>query len=164
MFPSLPGSEPRKVLLRGIPAWLNTPNKILSLVHGGRVESVSIFPSGTAAQVMFCNPAVCRRFFDLYPNGLEVTCGGNTGVVFVDMEKEPDVMSSRIREAIEQYDATRVLRAVGADMNLSMTKLVNLAEGGGLLKVEKIIDTYSPSAVSSQTPALSLFRRPLVSN
>ena len=154
---SLPGSEPRKVLLRGIPAWLNTPNKILSLVHGGRVESVNIFPSGTAAQVMFCDPAACRRFFDLYPNGLEVTRAGNTGVIFVDMGKEPDVMSSRIREALEQYDATRVLRAVGADMNLSMTKLVSLAEGGGLLKVEKIIDTYSPSPVSSQTFTFNLF-------
>lgn len=144
----IPGSEPRKVLLRGIPAWLNTPNKILSLIHGGRVESINIFPSGTTARVMFCDPAACRRFFDMYPNGIEITSGGNTGVIFVDMEKEPDIMSSRIREALEQFDATRVLKAVGADMNLSMTQLVNLAEGGGL-RIEKIIDTYSPSPVSS---------------
>lgn len=99
---------------------------------------------------MFCDAAACRRFYDMYPNGLDVTVGGNTAVIFVDMDSNPDVMSSRIREALDQYDATRVLRVVGADMNINMTKLVTLAEEGpGNVKVEKIIDIYAPSTVRS---------------
>ncbi|KAL1953810.1 hypothetical protein VTO42DRAFT_2137 [Malbranchea cinnamomea] len=141
---STPRSETRKVILKNIPPWLSAPDKIFSLIHGGQVESMSILPSGTVAQVVFCDAAACRRYYDMYPNGLEVNHNGRTAVIFVDMDsREPDVMSSRIREAIEK-GSSRVVRAIGADLNLSMVNMINLAEGNNL-KLEKITDIYVPS-------------------
>lgn len=141
-----PGAEIRRVTLLNIPAWLATPNGVLSIVHGGRVEALFLPDNGNTAQVLFTKAADCRLFYDAYPNGIVVNHIGRSAVVFVQLSIIPDVMSSRIHNAVTQ-GATRVVRAIGADMDFNMSQLAALSESRHL-SPEKIVDTFTMLTVS----------------
>ncbi|WEW57794.1 hypothetical protein PRK78_003261 [Emydomyces testavorans] len=140
---SRPHAEIRRIILSPIPDFLATPNKVLSLVHGGRIESVRYFPQSKSAHVLFCDPEACKQYYNLYPNGIEVNVNGRKAIVFVDQSKEIDIVSSRLQESLN-LGATRVVRAVGVDMALNMQNLVDLAEDRNF-KLEKIIDVFDGS-------------------
>ncbi|KAL2817396.1 hypothetical protein BJX63DRAFT_429786 [Aspergillus granulosus] len=135
-----PGAQVRRVIIKGLPASWGTPDKILSLIHGGMIDSVSIAPSGHA-HVLFCDPAACKAFYDKYPNGIDVD-KVRKFTVFVDMSDEVDVISSQLSFNLS-VGATRIVRAVGIDMETTMNELVKLATSNRR-KVEKIIDSYVP--------------------
>ncbi|KAI1938540.1 hypothetical protein LOZ66_003343 [Ophidiomyces ophidiicola] len=138
------GAEVRRIVLSPIPEFLASPTKILSLTHGGRIESVQYLPQSKSAHVLFCNPAACKRYYDFYPNGIEVNRNGHKAVIFVDQYKEVDIISSRIQELLD-LGATRVIRAVGTDTSISMKSMVDFVEGRNF-KLEKIVDTFDASS------------------
>ncbi|EEP75901.1 conserved hypothetical protein [Uncinocarpus reesii 1704] len=133
-------AEVRRIVLSPIPDFLASPNKVLSLIHGGRIESVQYFPQSKSAHVLFCDPAACKKYYDSYPNGIDVNLNGRKATVFVDLYKDVDIISSRLQDSLG-LGATRVVRAVGADMALSMKDMVELVEGRGF-KLENIIDVF----------------------
>lgn len=104
------------------------------------------FPKTKSAHVLFCDPAASKRYYNAYPNGIEVNVSGRKAVVFVDQYKEVDVVSSLLQESLA-LGATRVVSAVGADLALSMQSLATLAEERKL-KLEKIVDVFDGSTVS----------------
>lgn len=133
----------RRIIIRGLPIAWATPSKVLSLIYGGNVERVFITENGTA-HVLFCDHDACQAFYEKYPNGI-VLDKEKRQVVFVEMGCEVDVISSQLSFNLS-VGATRVVRAVGVDMNLSMGQLLKQAAGNGR-KVERIIDSYAPEEV-----------------
>lgn len=65
----------------------------------------------------------------------------------MEMGTEVDVLSSQLLFNLS-VGATRVVRAIGVDMVISMGQLLKLASMHNR-KVENIIDTYIPGDVSS---------------
>lgn len=115
------------------------------MIHGGAIESINISSTGNA-HVLFCEPEACQAFYDKYPNGIDID--KNKGqTVFVEMGTDVDVISSQLVWNLS-VGATRVVRAVGADMVVTMGQLLKLAAMNNR-KVEKILDSYVPGDVSS---------------
>lgn len=131
----------RRIILTGLPSTWATPTKVLSLIHGGAIERVSVAPSGNA-HVLFCEHEDCKAFYDKYPNGI----GIGPHNVFVEMGQEVDVVSSQLT-LNRSVGSTRVVRAVGVDLGITMVELNQMAAGSNR-KVEKILDNYSPDEVS----------------
>ncbi|KAL4754455.1 hypothetical protein BDW72DRAFT_190047 [Aspergillus terricola var. indicus] len=140
-----PAAQVRRVIIKDLPSSWRTPDKALSLVHGGRIESVSITPGGNA-HVVFCDAAACKSFYDKHPNGIDPDNERNL-TVFVDLGREVDVVSSQLSFALPA-GSTRVVRAVGVKINVTLAELVKLATGANR-KLEKIIDTYVPGCARS---------------
>ncbi|KAL3443866.1 cryptococcal mannosyltransferase 1-domain-containing protein [Aspergillus insuetus] len=115
-------------------------DRVLSLIHGGVIESVSIAPSGNA-HVLFCDPAACKAFYDKYPNGIDLDKERKL-TVFVDLGEEVDIISSQLSFNLS-LGSTRIVRAVGVDMETTMNELVKIASSNHR-KVEKIVDSYVP--------------------
>jgi hypothetical protein len=133
------------VIIKGLPPPWSTPDKVLSLVHGGVIESVSITSAGTS-HVLFCDPAACRAFYDKYPNGIDLD-KERKFAVYVDLGQYVDVISSQLSFNLS-VGSTRVVRAVGVEMDVTMNELVKIATATSR-KVEKIIDSYVPGYVSA---------------
>ncbi|OGM46281.1 hypothetical protein ABOM_005319 [Aspergillus bombycis] len=135
-----PAARVRRVIIRGLPSTWKTPARVLSLIHGGTIESISVTPSGTA-QVLFCEHEACKAFYNKYPNGIDLDKERKV-TVFVEMGKEVDVVSSQLSFSLST-GATRAVRAVGVDLDVTMCQLSELATGNHR-KVEKILDNYVP--------------------
>ena len=112
-----------------------------SLIHGGAIEKVNISPSGNA-HIYFCDHDACRAFYEKYPNGI----GLGPHIVYVEIGQEVDVVSSQLAMN-RSMGATRVVRAVGVDMSITMAQLHQIATGSNR-KFEKIVDNYVPDEVS----------------
>ncbi|KAF7593989.1 hypothetical protein BBP40_010386 [Aspergillus hancockii] len=134
-----PAARVRKILIKGLPYSWATPAKVLSLIHGGTIESVFVAPSGTA-HILFCEHEACQAFYDKYPNGIDLDTGKVT--VFVEIGKEVDVIGSQLSFSLST-GATRAVRAVGVDLDVNMRQLSEIATGSHR-KVEKILDAYVP--------------------
>lgn len=135
-------SHVRRIIVTGLPSNWRTPNKVLSLIHGGIVESVYVTPAGKA-HVLFCDHEACDAFYKKYPNGIDLE---NKWTAFVETGHEVDVISSALAYNLS-VGSSRVVRVVGVNMNVTMEQLYNLAKTGNR-KVEKILDTYVPETVS----------------
>jgi hypothetical protein len=109
------------------------------------IESVSIAPSGNA-HVLFCDPAACKAFYDKYPNGIDLDKERKL-TVFVDLGEEVDIISSQLSFNLS-LGSTRIVRAVGVDMETTMNELVKIASSNHR-RVEKIVDSYVPDYVSA---------------
>ncbi|KAL3476237.1 hypothetical protein BJX99DRAFT_228126 [Aspergillus californicus] len=135
-----PAAQTRRVIIKDLPSSWTTPDKVLSLIHGGVIESISVTAAGNA-HVLFCDFAACRAFYDKYPNGIDLD-KERKFTAFVEIGKEVDVVSSQLSFHLS-VGSTRVVRAVGVDMEVTMSELVKIATIGGR-KVEKIIDSFVP--------------------
>ncbi|EFR00128.1 hypothetical protein MGYG_03134 [Nannizzia gypsea CBS 118893] len=136
-------AAPRRIILTNIPASLRSHSRVLALVHGGKIESVSVHPASQSAEIRFCAAADCKAFYDKYPNGIDFEYNGSRGTVFVDIGKEVDIVSSRLAECLD-IGATRVVRAIGAPLSVSIGELVELIDAKKW-QLEKIIDSYEAS-------------------
>ncbi|PYH84885.1 hypothetical protein BO82DRAFT_351683 [Aspergillus uvarum CBS 121591] len=140
-----PAARIRRIIIKGLPTAWCSPAKVLSLVHGGAIDSINVTSSGTA-RILFCEADACKAFYDKYPNGINLDREKKLGV-FVEMGQEVDVVSSSLSFNLS-VGATRVVRAVGAQMDVNMEQLINLASSKNG-KLEKIIDTYIPGEARS---------------
>ncbi|EAW13836.1 uncharacterized protein ACLA_068640 [Aspergillus clavatus NRRL 1] len=135
-----PTAQVRRVIIKGLPASWATPAKVLSLIHGGMIESISISSSGNA-HILFCDHEACQAFYDKYPNGIDLD-KEKRKTVFVEMGTEVDVISSQLSFNLS-IGSTRVVRAIGVDMSITMAQLLKLATNNNR-KVEKILDSCVP--------------------
>ncbi|PTU20119.1 hypothetical protein P175DRAFT_0439174, partial [Aspergillus ochraceoroseus IBT 24754] len=143
-------AQVRRIIIKGLPPSWGAPDKVLSLIHGGLIENVSITPSGNA-HVLFCEHSACKAFYDKYPNGIVLDKERKLSV-FVDMGTQVDVVSSNLSFNLS-VGSTRVVRAVGVDMEITMTNLFEIASANNR-RVEKIVDTFVPGCVSAGPLAL----------
>ncbi|PLB50443.1 hypothetical protein P170DRAFT_144217 [Aspergillus steynii IBT 23096] len=141
---SKPAARVRTIILKELPSTWATPAKVLSLIHGGLVESIFVSPMGTA-HVRFCDADACQAFYDKYPNGIDLD-KSRKATAFVEMGKDVNVVSSQLSFNLS-VGATRVVRAVGVDLDVTMTKMIDLATAHNR-KIEKIVDSYVPGEVS----------------
>lgn len=120
------------------------------------MDSINITPSGTAAHILFCDADACDRFYNRYPNGMNVRYNGLSASLFVDKGTEVDVVPSMLTGLME-IGASRVVRASGLNLNIGMKHMVNMLSNLKTLKLERIIDAYDGSDVSySPLPFFSL--------
>ncbi|PYH47768.1 uncharacterized protein BP01DRAFT_414087 [Aspergillus saccharolyticus JOP 1030-1] len=140
-----PAARIRRIIIKGLPAAWCSPAKVLSFVHGGTIDSINVTPSGTA-HILFCDADACRAFYDKYPNGIDLDRDRKI-TVLVEMGQEVDIIPSGLSFSLS-VGATRVVRAVGAQLDVSMEQLVKLATSKNG-KLEKIIDTYTPGEARS---------------
>lgn len=138
---SRPAARVRKIILNNLPADSDL-TLVQSLVYGGAIETFSLAPNKTSAYVTFVRADACDAFFDAHPNGI-VFKNPKTRrkhVVYVDKGQDIDVVSG-ILQAYLDCQASRVIRATGADEDWGMRALYKLAESKNR-KVETIVDTY----------------------
>lgn len=83
-------------------------------------------------------------FYDKYPNGIDVDREKGL-TVFVEMGSDVDVVSSQLLFNLS-VGASRVVRAVGVDMNITMGQLLRISSACNR-KVEKVLDHYVPGDV-----------------
>jgi hypothetical protein len=158
-----PASRIRKIILSNLPAGSDL-TLVQSLVYGGAVESFDFMkPSKTSAWVIFVNADACDAFFEAHPNGIVFknpkTCRDH--VVYVGKGDVVDVVSS-VLQAYLDCQASRVVRATGADEEWGMRALYKVAEAKNR-KVEKIVDTYRDKVSLSTlfSPTLPFLPPPL---
>lgn len=143
-------SEVRRIILSNLPPTFDVPAKVLTVVHGGAIESIRMSGSGSA-HILFCDARACRAYYDKYPNGIHVGPGGRQ-TIFVDMGQEIDVVSSQLTLALST-GASRVIRCAGVDLKTSMSNLFEMASANNR-KVEKIVDTYVSGEVCIHFPLI----------
>jgi len=85
--------------------------------------------------VKFLTPEACQAYLDATENGIEVQGGTKKTVVFVDKQPGPNSINDVIQNCIDG-DASRCIRATGADSDWSDGALLKLARGKQQIKRE----------------------------
>jgi hypothetical protein len=136
-----PAARPRKIILHNLPADSDL-TLAQSLIYGGAIETFNLSPTKTSAYVTFVSADACDAFFNSHPNGLvfKNPKTRRNHVVYVDRGLDADVVSS-VLQAYLECQASRLVRATGAEEDWGMGALYKLAEAKNR-KVETIIDTY----------------------
>lgn len=136
-----PTARVRKILLSNLPVESDL-TLVQSLVYGGAIETFNLTTSKTSAFVVFVSADVCDAFFKAHPNGIVFrnpkTRRNHT--VYVTKGQDVDVVSG-VLQAYLDCQASRVVRATGADEDWGMRALYKLAESRNR-RVETIHDTY----------------------
>ncbi|KZM23544.1 uncharacterized protein EKO05_0011247 [Ascochyta rabiei] len=118
----------RTCVLKGV-SGVKSLNELQALVWGGRLESISMPETGSEhALIKFLTPKACQNYLDATENGIEVYGGTKKTIVFVDKQPGPSSINDVIQNCIDG-DASRCVRATGADNDWSDVALFNLARG-----------------------------------
>ncbi|KAI1608555.1 hypothetical protein EDD36DRAFT_103508 [Exophiala viscosa] len=142
----LPESRIRTVILLGLPSTADL-TLVHSLVHGGTIEVIRLTPaspesSTVNAHVTFTNGDACDKYFDKYPNGMDVRQQGKKYPVLVKKSDTVDIISSMMQGYLD-CGATRVLKVTGADDDWGIVALNRFAEGKNKTRaIEAVTDTY----------------------
>ncbi|KAF9691715.1 hypothetical protein EKO04_010499 [Ascochyta lentis] len=123
----------RTCVLKGV-SGVKSLNELQALVWGGRLESISMPEAGSEhALVKFLTPKACQSYLDATENGIEVHGDTKKTIVFVDKQPEPNSVNDVIQNCIDG-DASRCIRATGADDDWSDEALFILARGKQQIK------------------------------
>lgn len=87
--------------------------------------------------IKFMTAEGCQKYFDATENGIEVPGDKAKTLIIVERQPRPNSINDVLRNCIEG-DASRCVRALGADEDWSDMVLLKLARGGG--KVEREVD------------------------
>lgn len=113
-----------------------------SLIHTGAIETMTMSPITRTAFITFTSGDACTRYYEHYPNGLEIKHQGRKWTIFVEKGSEVDVISGVLQVQLD-CGASRVVRVLGADDEWTMCAFRRIAEGpNGMRKVEAIIDAW----------------------
>lgn len=104
------------------------------------------------AVVKFLTPEACQTYLDATENGIEIKIGEKKTIVFVDRQPEPSSINDVI-EACTKGNASRCVRATGADDDWSNAALIKLAHGKQQIRrdVDCIKQGKTASGVSNAT-------------
>jgi hypothetical protein len=131
----------RTIILRNLPADSDL-TLVQSLIYGGAIDTFHLSLSKINAYVTFVSADACDKFYNTHPNGIvfKNPKTRRNHVVYVEKGDNVDVVSS-ILQAYLDCQASRLVRATGADEDWGMRALYKLAESKNR-KVENIVDTY----------------------
>jgi hypothetical protein len=136
-----PTARVRKIFLSNLPAESDL-TLVQSLVYGGAIETFNLSPNKTSAFVIFVSADACDAYFNAHPSGIAFKNPKTrrNHAVYVDKGQDVDVLSG-VLQAYLDCQASRVVRATGADEDWGMRALYKLA-GSKNRKVETIVDTF----------------------
>lgn len=80
------------------------------------------------ALVKFLTPEACQAYLDATENGIEIRGAEKKTIIFVDKQPGPNPINDVIQNCIDS-DASRCVRATGADDDWSDSALFKLARG-----------------------------------
>jgi len=133
---------------------------VSTLVWGGDIEHIEYVDGNSSAKVRFVDAVACQNYFDKTANGINYPSRAATGkAVWVELATEVEPLSGNLLDAIERREATRCVRAIGADEDWSLQALTRLAEGAKRdVKVLRVEDEppNGPRKVSPSSLLLSL--------
>ncbi|KAF1925673.1 uncharacterized protein M421DRAFT_423502 [Didymella exigua CBS 183.55] len=122
------GAIYRACVLKGV-GGVKSLNQLQALVWGGRLESIQLpEPGSEHALVKFLTPEACQTYLDATENGIEVQGAEKKAIIFVDKQPGPNSINDVIQNCIEG-DASRCVRATGADDDWAAGALFKLARG-----------------------------------
>ncbi|KAF3033884.1 hypothetical protein E8E12_002822 [Didymella heteroderae] len=122
------GAIYRACILKGV-GGVKSLHQLQALVWGGRLESIQMpEPGSEHAFVKFLTPEACQAYLDATENGIEVQGAEKKTIVFVDKQQGPNSINDVIQNCTES-DASRCVRATGADDDWSEGALFKLAHG-----------------------------------
>jgi hypothetical protein len=122
------GAIYRACVLKGV-SGVKSLNQLQALVWGGRLESIQMpEPGSENALVKFLTPEACQTYLDATENGIEVQGAEKKTIIFVDKQPGPNSINYVIQNCIDG-DASRCVRATGADDDWSDSALFKLARG-----------------------------------
>jgi len=160
----LPESRIRTVILIGLPSTADL-TLVHSLVHGGTIEVMRLTPASPEsstinAHITFTTGDACDKYFDKYPNGMDVRHQGKKYPVLVKNSDTVDIISSMMQGYLD-CGATRVVKVTGADGDWGIVALNRFAEGKNKIRaVEAVTDTYrngvSAAALRFRSPLLTM--------
>ncbi|KAF2852637.1 hypothetical protein T440DRAFT_32497 [Plenodomus tracheiphilus IPT5] len=134
-------SRYRTCVLKGV-SGVKSINQLQALVWGGKLESISMpDTSGFGfGMVRFLTPEGCQKYYEATQNGIEIpgTDKDKKTVVLVERTEGPNSTNDVMR-ACAEGDASRCVRAVGADDEWTDILLMKL--GRGKEKVKREVDT-----------------------
>ncbi|KIV81715.1 hypothetical protein PV11_03878 [Exophiala sideris] len=139
-------SRIRTVVLIGLPSTADL-TLVHSLVHGGTIEVMRLTPASPEsttinAHITFTSGDACDKYFDKYPNGMDVRHQGKKYPVLVKRSDNVDIISSMMQGYLD-CGATRVVKVTGADDDWGIVALNRFAEGKNKTRaVEAVTDTY----------------------
>ena len=94
------------------------------------------------AYVTFTTGEACDKYYDKYPNGMDVRYKSKKCSVMVSKRDNVDVVSGMMQGYLD-CGASRVVKVSGADDDWGIVALNKLAKGGKQARqVEAITDTY----------------------
>lgn len=140
------GARVRKIILTGLPPKTDL-TVVQSLIHGGAVEHMGLSPPSPetrtlTAHVTFVSADACDRFFDKYPNGIDLRHQSKQCPITVEKGTTADVLSGMMQGYLE-CGATRVLQVSLVDDDWGIVALHKLAEGKQKVRqVEAVVDMY----------------------
>ncbi|KAJ5605742.1 hypothetical protein N7510_008523 [Penicillium lagena] len=114
------------VIFKNLPDWISVSD-LLSLVHGGVVDHVSI--ENGEAVVIFTDADDCKKYAGLYEKGIRIASDGEH-VVTAELSEQSVVIDAKHDEAIKA-GATRVVRAVPVLQTLSFAQLQAVGQQDG---------------------------------
>ncbi|KAK6387032.1 hypothetical protein LTS17_000297 [Exophiala oligosperma] len=141
-----PSARVRKIILTGLPPKTDL-TVVQSLIHGGAVEHMGLSPPSPetrtlTAHVTFVSADACDRFFDKYPNGIDLRHQSKQCPITVEKGTTADVLSGMMQGYLE-CGATRVLQVSLVDDDWGIVALHKLAEGKQKVRqVEAVVDMY----------------------
>ena len=143
---TLQESRQRTIVFTGLPRDIDLTS-VQSLVHGGAIECMRLVPGSLerptiSAHVTFTSADSCDRFYDMYPNGLDIRHQGKKWPVLVDKKEAVDVISGMLQGYLD-CGATRVVKVSNADDGWGVIALDKLARGkNDARQVEAVLDVY----------------------
>ncbi|KAH9867906.1 hypothetical protein IAQ61_007210 [Plenodomus lingam] len=136
----------RTCILKGI--WgVNSVHQLQALVWGGKMEAISMPDGSGIGIVRFLTVEGCQKYYEATKNGIEIHGSDKEKktVVLVERTEGPNSINDVMR-ACAEGDASRCVRAVGADEDWPNTLLVKLARGTE--KVKRELDTIKQGKTS----------------
>jgi hypothetical protein len=162
------GSRQRTIILSGLPHNVEL-TFVQSLIHGGAVEAMRLTPGApdkptTSAFVTFTSADACDRYYDKYPNGLDVRHQGKKWPVLVHKKDGVDVVSGMLQGYLD-CGASRVVKVSNADDDWGIVALNKLAKGkDDARQVEAVLDAYHNEVSLLIARLLARLRSPILTD
>ncbi|KAH9866655.1 hypothetical protein J1614_008348 [Plenodomus biglobosus] len=136
----------RTCILRGV-SGMKTVNELQALVWGGKLECISMTEGANFGMVRFLTVDGCQKYYKATQNGIEIPGSDRDKktIVLVERTEGPNSINDVMR-ACAEGDASRCIRAIGADDTWNDMLLMKLAHGNE--KVKRELDTIKHGKTS----------------
>lgn len=135
----------RTCVLKGV-AGVKTIHQLQALVWGGKLEAISMPDNSGFGTVRFLTAEGCQKYYEATQNGIEVSGEKDQKMIVLVERTEGPNSTNDVMRACAEGDATRCVRAVGADDEWTDMLLLKLARGQD--KIKRELDTIKHGKTS----------------
>jgi hypothetical protein len=122
---------------------------VSALVWGGLIQEFVFSPGKSEAEVLFVNPADCKKYFDATPNGIQYP--GQPDLYITVKACPAESARGNVKEIMEKA-MSRCVRVMDVDQDWTRLALSRIAAGVGSKNpraVDNIVSGKTPQGVSA---------------